>query len=201
MEFINISMTGSFDSKILELTDRFREARAGEQFTLRLYDTGTVNVDAVLAFHDIMRSRPKGLSVHIHSFICLVGGEVLVWLAGDTRTLRSDAWIHFREYPRHWLERSEVEKLQDMLDKRDLQLSKTAFQENYLQIERLVKKRLPEHLLNRRVWAGELAEWDIVKPAVVTAKAVEAVSTVKEELGASAPVEARIKAEITKGEN
>jgi hypothetical protein len=42
----------------------------------------------------------------------------------------------------------------------------TPAQENYLQVERLVLKALPYHLWNRRVWPGELAEWNIIKPAV-----------------------------------
>jgi hypothetical protein len=124
---INLPITGAFDARTIELADRFQEARPGDEFKLCLYDTGSVLVDAALAFYEIVRTRPHGISVHIHSHVCLVGAEVLIWLAGDTRTLRGEAWIHFREYPRHWLERSDVEKFQDVLDKRDLQLSKNAF--------------------------------------------------------------------------
>lgn len=167
---INLPITGAFDARAIEVADRFQEAKPGDEFNLCLYDTGNVAVDAALAFYEIVRTRPRGISVHIHSHVCLVGAEVLIWLAGDTRTLRSNAWIHFREYPRHWLERSEVEKFQEVLEKRDMQLGKTAFQENYLTVERLVKERLPTHLWNRRVWTGELAEWNIVKPAVTGAK-------------------------------
>ena len=163
-------MTGCFDSKILELEEKFQKASAGDQLKLVLYDSGTVPVDSVLAFHDIMRTRPKGIGVHIHSHICLMGSEVLVWLAGDTRTIRSDAWIQFWEYDRYWQERSEFQQFLDSLERRELQGQKTAFQENYLQVERLVKKHMPAHLLNRRVWVGELDEWNIIKPAFVVAK-------------------------------
>lgn len=58
-----------------------------------------------------------------------------------------------------------MEKFQDVLDKRDLQLSKTPFQENYLTVERLMRKHLPTQLWNRRVWGGELEEWNIIKRA------------------------------------
>ena len=102
----------------------------------------------------------------IHSHISLQGGEVLVWLAGDTRTLRSDAWIHFREYPRHLLERSDFQQFQDSLEGYEASSGLSQFQQNYLQIERLVKKHLPAHMLNRRVWPGELAEWNIIKPGM-----------------------------------
>jgi len=163
MTNIHISLSGAFDSKIPELADQFQEAKPGENFKLCLYDTGTVTVDAALAFYDAVQSRPKGLGVHIHSHVCLMSSDVLIWLAGDTRTLRAEAWIHFREYPRHWLERSDFQKFVDSLEGRDLQVSKTPFQENYLSVERLIKKHLPVHLWNRRVWGAELEEWDILQ--------------------------------------
>jgi hypothetical protein len=170
MEIINFPISGSFDSKTMDLAEKFQKATAGDQIKLCLYDTGKVEVDAVLAFHDVMRMRPKGVAVHIHSHVCLVHSEVLIWLAGDTRTLRSDAWIHFWEYDRYWEERTEFQQFLDSLERRELQGRRTAFHENYLQVERLVKKHLPAHLLNRRVWAGELAEWNIIKPAVAVVK-------------------------------
>ena len=170
MEIINFPMTGCFDSKTIELAEKLQKAEPGDQFKLCLYDSGTVAVDSVLAFHEIMRTRPRGIGVHIHSHICLMGSEVLVWLAGDTRTMRSDAWIQFWEYDRYWQGRSDFQQFLDSLERRELQGQKTAFQENYLQVERLVKKHVPVHLLNRRVWVGELDEWNIIKPAVVVAK-------------------------------
>ena len=164
MVHIHLPITGAFDSKILELADRFEEAAPGEKFRLSIYDTGTVHIDAVLGFYDVVQSRPKGLEVHIHSHVSLQGSELLIWLAGDTRTLRKEAWVHFREYPRDWLERSSVQQFTDAIEGRCLAEGKTAFQENYLTVERLVKKQFPVHLWNRRVWGAELAEWNIVKP-------------------------------------
>jgi hypothetical protein len=165
MNTIHIPLTGAFDSKIIELADRFQDAKSGDEFKLCLYDTGKVIVDAALGFYDVVRTRPKGIKVHIHSHVCLMGSDVLIWLAGDTQTLRSEAWVHFREYPRHWLARSDAEKFQDSLEGRDPQLNKTPFQENYLTVERLVKKHLPVHLWNRRIWGSELEEWNIVRQA------------------------------------
>jgi len=53
------------------------------------FDTGKVDVDAVLAFHDVMRMRPKGVAVHIHSHVCLVHSEVLIgWPATRERCAR-----------------------------------------------------------------------------------------------------------------
>jgi hypothetical protein len=114
----------------------------------------------------------------------------LIWLAGDTQTLRADAWVHFREYPRHWLQRSDFQQFVDSLEGRELPAGKSAFQENYLSVERLVKKHLPVHLWNRRVWGSELAEWNITKPAIPTSKSnTPEKPTMKQPTG-SAPVKA-----------
>ena len=190
METINFPMNGCFDSKTLDLTESFQKASAGEQFKLCLFDSGTVTVDATLAFYDVIRSRPKGVSVHIHSHVCLMGGDVLIWLAGDTRSLRSEAWIHFREYPRNWLDRSDFQQFVDSLEGRDMQLSKTPFQENYLTVERLVKKHLPVHLWNRRVWGSELEEWNIITPSGPAAKPVTNDPTAEKKAAAPVPVKA-----------
>jgi hypothetical protein len=53
---------------------------------MMLHDT------ALMLFHEL-RSRPSTLRLHIHSHTCLLDGAILVWLAGDTRTIRPDAWI------------------------------------------------------------------------------------------------------------
>lgn len=174
MVTIPLPITGAFDCKILELADRFQAAKPGDDFKLCLYDTGTVTADAALAFYEVVRSRPKGIGLHIHSHVCLMGTDVLIWLASDTRTLRAEAWIHFPEYPRRWLERSDFQKFTDSLEGRDFPAGKSAFQENYLSVERLVKKHLPVPLWNRRVWGGELEEWNITKPAGPDSKTVTA---------------------------
>lgn len=187
---INLPITGAFDARTIELADRFQEAKPTDEFKLCLYDTSNVAVDAALAFHEIVRTRPQGISVHIHSHVCLVGAEVLVWLSGDTRSLRSNAWIHFREYPRNWLDRSDFQQFVDSLEGRDLQGGKTAFQENYLTVERLVKKHLPAQLWNRRVWGSELEEWNIIKPAGPASKTVTTDLVTEKKPASPVPVKA-----------
>lgn len=66
--------------------------------------------------------------------------------------------LYWDKYPRHWLDRSDFQQFVDSLKGREVPTGKTAFQDNYFRMERLVKKQLPQHRLNRRVWTGELAE-------------------------------------------
>ena len=110
--------------------------------------------------------------LHIHSYSSLTDANVLIWLAGDTRTLRRGAWIQFREYARELAKRSDFQCFLDSLKERNDPSELSSGEENYAQVERLVKKQLPPHLLNRRVWEGELAEWNVVNPAAPEFKRV-----------------------------
>jgi hypothetical protein len=78
MVTIQIPLNCMFDSKIIELADRFKDAKPGEEFKLCLYDSGTVTVDAALGFYDVVQTRPKGIRVHFHSHVCLMGSDVLI---------------------------------------------------------------------------------------------------------------------------
>ena len=172
---IQLPLSGAFASKSIDHAEKMHQAKPGTQFHLYLFDSAAsrlcwvdfmpINPDAVLAFVDIIQNRPKQISVHIHSRICLKDAEVMVWLAGDTRTLRPDAWIQFQELPPREQARSDYQQFRDSIEGREIPAGLPPFHENYLQIERLVKKKLPAHLLNRRVWSAELAEWNILIPA------------------------------------
>ena len=166
METINLPISGCFESKYLEIAEKFEKAGStGGQFVLNLFSSGFVSTDSVLAFYEICRTRPQSVGLHIHSHISLTCSEVLIWLAGSTRSLRTDAWIHFVEYPRNRLGRSDYQQFRDSLEGYEPSQCFSPFQENYLQVERLVKRHLPHHLLNRRVWRAELEEWHIIKAA------------------------------------
>jgi len=169
-------LSGAFAAKSIDLADKLQSAKPGTQFQLNLFDSAAsrlcgffdflpINPDTVLAFVDILENRPKEVGVHIHSRICLKDAEVLVWLAGETRTLRPDAWIHFQELQPREQVRSDYQQFRDSIEGREIPAGLSPYHENFLQIERLVKKKLPTHLLNRRVWSAELAEWNLIIPA------------------------------------
>ena len=160
-------MSWGFDSEYIALEDKLRKAKAGDHFELCLVDSGSEKLDSVLAFYETVTSRPQGVGVHIHSYWSLTDASVLVWLAGDTRTLRHGAWIHFRELVRKRARRSDFQRLLDSLEEGNASSESSPDEENYAQVERLVKKHLPPHLLNRRVWAGELAERNVINPAAL----------------------------------
>lgn len=55
--------------------------------------------DTALILFEILRNRTAGLQIHIHTWSCLSEGAVLLWLAGDTRSMRSDTWIEIPSKP------------------------------------------------------------------------------------------------------
>jgi hypothetical protein len=60
--------------------------------------------DTALILFEILRNRPAGLQVHVHTWSCLSEGAILLWLAGDTRSMRSDTWIEIPPTPESFKE-------------------------------------------------------------------------------------------------
>ena len=70
-----------------------RRKTAEKSLRIELLGPGMMLHDtALMLFHEL-RSRPSSFRLHIHSHTCLLDGAVLLWLAGDTRSIRPDAWI------------------------------------------------------------------------------------------------------------
>ena len=73
--------------------------RARKELRIELLGPGLLLPDTALVLFDILRSRPGSLSVHVHTWTCLCDGAVLLWLGGDTRTMREDTWIQIPHPP------------------------------------------------------------------------------------------------------
>ena len=119
--------------------------------------------DTALAAYEIIRSKREGVLIHTHAHSWLEDADVLVWLAGDYRSLRPGAWIEFQDVAQHRANRQRVYKrLKDSDFVEDHHaFERSAGQRDYAQAERLVLRHMPKHLFNRPVWGGELAEWNI----------------------------------------
>ena len=79
-------------------------ARAGKELRIELFGPGMLLADTALILFEILRNRPAGLQVHVHTWSCLSEGAVLLWLAGDTRSMRSDTWIEIPPAPESFKE-------------------------------------------------------------------------------------------------
>ena len=73
------------------LQSGFRRAR--KNLRVEIIGPAFLLPDTALVLFDIIRSRPPQIRLHTHTWSCLGDGGGLIWLAGDTRSMRSDTWI------------------------------------------------------------------------------------------------------------
>ena len=157
-----LPLNRSFASKCLQLADLIRQAKPGDALKLELFESDEPGHETILMCHDIIAQRPKGVRVHIHSYSKLVNATVLVWLAGDTRSLRSDAWIYFPTELKPEFFRFVPEDIIESMQKHGETMDFKADRLNAQQIEKHVRKSLPHNLLGRPVWNSELEEFGLV---------------------------------------
>ena len=85
---------GSYVERIAE----FERALAKKPRTLQIeiVGAGEIPADVALRFHaELMKRSPK-TRIITHARSSLQGGTVLLWLLGETRTIRDDARLYFR---------------------------------------------------------------------------------------------------------
>ena len=74
-------------------------ASAPRDLTIELIGPGILLHDNALMLFEELRNRPSHTRLHIRARTCLIDGAVLLWLAGDTRSMRSDGWIQVSAMP------------------------------------------------------------------------------------------------------
>ncbi len=70
-----------------------------KELRLELLGPGFLLHDHALMLFDELLNRPEGMKLHVHSRTSLADGAILLWLVGDTRTIRWDAWIQLSPSP------------------------------------------------------------------------------------------------------
>jgi len=77
------------------------EALAGgpEECTIELIGPGILLHDNALMLFEELRNRPPHTRLHMRARTCLIDGAILLWLAGDTRSMRADSWIQLSSLP------------------------------------------------------------------------------------------------------
>jgi hypothetical protein len=74
-------------------------AKKPEKLTIELVGPGSLYNDTALMLHEEIRKRPAGTRIHMRARTCLLDGAILIWLAADTRSMRSDTWIQLSQLP------------------------------------------------------------------------------------------------------
>src|SRR6266516_668122 len=63
---------------------------------IEIVGTGEIPADAALRFRAALMERSPRTRIFTHARSSLQGGSVLVWLLGESRTIREDARLYFR---------------------------------------------------------------------------------------------------------
>src|SRR5258705_1929553 len=63
---------------------------------LEIVGTGEIPADVALRFRSALMERSPKTRIVTHARSSLQGGSVLLWLLGDSRTIRDDARLYFR---------------------------------------------------------------------------------------------------------
>jgi hypothetical protein len=101
---VEVRSWGNYVERIADL----ERALAKKPRTLRieLVGAGEIPADVALRFRAALMERSRRTRIVTNAHSSLQGGSVLLWLLGDSRTIREDARLYFRRTT--WSEEDEV---------------------------------------------------------------------------------------------
>ena len=130
--------------------------RARKELRLELIGPGMLLPDTALVLFDILRNRPDSLRVHVHTWTCLCDGAVLLWLGGDTRSMRSDTWVQIPHIA------------EDAVEFKNVMLDESPSDTDLRIVTRHMGEWLPmEEVSGRRLFRSELEELGLLENAEV----------------------------------
>lgn len=163
-------INGRFQFKILPFgalyyPDRIAQlqellARKPDRLEIELIGKGEINGDAALAIRSVLRERWPGTRIVMHARSSLLNASVLVWLLGDQRTIREDAWLYFRgaQSPEEEVWTEPVAKFLDLPGEPDLD------EIDHARVLELINEYLPaKEFANRRLTPVELRQFGLVE--------------------------------------
>ena len=85
---------GNYVERIAELERVL--AKKPRKLQIEIAGTGEIPADVALRFRAALLKRSPKTRIVTHAHSSLQGGSVLLWLLGDSRTIRDDARLYFR---------------------------------------------------------------------------------------------------------
>lgn len=164
--------SGRFQFKILpfgalyypDRTTQLQEvlAHKPDRLEIELIGKGEIHGDAALALRSVLRERWPGTRIVMHARSSLMNGSFLVWLLGDERTIREDAWVYFRgaQSPEDeaWTELSA--KFHDLTGEPDLD------EIDHARVLELINEYLPaKEFAGRRITPADLRQFGLIESA------------------------------------
>ena len=91
---VEVRSWGNYVEQIAELKRML--AKKPRTLQIEIVGSGEISADAALRFRTALMERSPKTRVVTNAHSTIQGGSVLLWLLGDTRTIREDARLYFR---------------------------------------------------------------------------------------------------------
>lgn len=92
---VEVRSWGNYVEQIAELKRVL--AKKPRTLQVEIVGTGEIPADSALRFRTALMERSPKTRIVTNAHSTLQGGSVLLWLLGDTRTIRGDARLYFRD--------------------------------------------------------------------------------------------------------
>jgi hypothetical protein len=103
---VEVRSWGNYVEQIAELKRVL--AKQPRTLQIEIVGTGEISADAALRFRTALMERSPKTRVVTNAHSTIQGGSVLLWLLGDTRTIRDDARLYLRRST--WSEEDELQE-------------------------------------------------------------------------------------------
>jgi hypothetical protein len=103
---VEVRFWGNYAERIEELKRAL--AKKPRALQIEIGGTGEMSADVALRFRAALMERSPKTRIVMNAHSSLQGGSVLLWLLGDSRTIREDARLYFRRTT--WSEEDEVKE-------------------------------------------------------------------------------------------
>ena len=139
-------------------------AKPAAEYRISMIGTGSGLPDTALTIWHLIKQRPHPGRVCTNALGSLQGSNVLIWLAGDVRSLRPDAWIKYNPSPIYDPDAPPtINNFRSFRAHRRRQGRRlTLLERDYARVVTLIESHLPEDFAGRAVGNSELSEWAII---------------------------------------
>jgi hypothetical protein len=159
---VEVQSWGTYLERITELERTL--AKKPRVLRIEIVGTGEIPADGALRFRTALMERSPRTRIVTNAQSSLQGGSVLLWLLGESRTIREDARLYFRHTT--WSEEDEVQENggPDEPAYRDSYSSVDADEGDYARVLQLINEFLPvKEMAGRLIGAPVLRQFGLIE--------------------------------------
>jgi len=149
---VEVRSWGNYVERIAELQRAL--AKRPRVLRIEIVGSGEIPADVALRFRTVLMERSLKTRIVTDAYSSLQGGSVLLWLLGDSRTIREDARLYFRRTT--WSEEDEVNEnvMRDDEPYRDSYSTVDPDEGDYARVLQLINEFLPVKEMAGRLIGG-----------------------------------------------